>query len=89
MIGLLLFGIPAAIIAGFKGFKWGRWILALGLIGFIWIIFLKSAKAKDISSEEAARRAEKANNTGGWLAVINIGLILAVFDITLWMARWG
>ncbi|HEU18007.1 MAG TPA: hypothetical protein ENO00_01295 [Deltaproteobacteria bacterium] len=78
MMGLLLFGIPAAVIAGIKGFKWGRWILSLGIIGFIWVLFLKSAKANEISPEEAIRRAEQANRVGGWLAGINVGLALAI-----------
>jgi len=74
MIGLLLFGIPAAIIAKLKGFKSLRWLLALGIIGFIWVLFLKSAKAQEISPETAAIRAEKANTVGAWLCGITVGL---------------
>ena len=84
-MALILFGIPAAIIAGLKGFKWGRWLIALGIIGFIWVICLKSAKADEISPEEADRRAEKANGVGAWLAGINIGLTVIFIFIAVVM----
>ena len=83
MGGLLLFGIPAAIIAKIKGFKSLRWLLALGIIGFIWVLFLKSAKAQEISSEEAVGRAEKANTVGAWLCGINVGLAVIVLIFML------
>ncbi len=73
-MSLLLFGIPAAIIAKIKGFKSLRWLFALGIIGFIWVLFLNSAKAQEISPEEMVSRAEKANTVGARLCVINVGL---------------
>jgi hypothetical protein len=72
IIGLILFGIPSVLVAGSKGFKPLRWIIAFGLIGLIVVISLPSAKAKDISSEESIKRAEKANKIGGWMAIINL-----------------
>jgi hypothetical protein len=72
VIGLILFGIPSVLVAGYKGFKPLRWIIAFGLIGLIVVAALPSAKAKNISSEEADKRAEKANKIGGWMAGINL-----------------
>lgn len=85
LIGLILFGIPSVIIAGTKGFKPFRWLLAFGLIGLIVVISLASAKAQDILPEEALRRAEKADSIGGWMTGINIGLGLVIFLISLAM----
>lgn len=83
IIGLIIFGIPSVIIAGSKGFKPFRWLLAFGLIGLIVVSTMASANAKDISPEESAHRAEKANNVGGWMTGINLGLGVLVFLITL------
>ncbi len=74
IIGLIIFGIPSAIIAGYKGFKSLRWLIALGLIGLIVVSFMSSAKAEGISSEESKRRADKANSVGAGMAGINIFL---------------
>ena len=78
MIGLLLFGIPAAIIAGVKGFKPLRWLLALGIIGLITVICLSNAKSSGITPEEAEKRAAKADSVGAVMAWINIGLAVVV-----------
>jgi|WetSurMetagenome_2_1015567.scaffolds.fasta_scaffold503322_1 hypothetical protein len=83
MIGFILFGIPAAIIAAIKGFAPFRWLLALGLIGFIAVISLPSAKSKSISPEQAESRINDANKLGGWMAVINIILGVVVLIIRL------
>jgi hypothetical protein len=83
IIGIIIFGIPSAIIAGSKGFKPLRWLIAFGVIGLIVVASLSSAKAQDISSDEATRRAEKANNIGGWMAGINIALGLIFFLIVV------
>ncbi len=74
IFGLILFGIPAAIIAGRKGFLALRWLLAFGLIGFIVVLCLSSATAKDITPEESATRAAKANTIGAWMCGINLGI---------------
>ena len=66
----LIFGIIAAFIASSKGFKSLRWILALGIIGFITVIFMPSARVDGITPEEAERRASKANNVGAWMACV-------------------
>jgi hypothetical protein len=80
IFGLLLFGIPSAIVASNKGFAALRWVIAFGLIGLIVVCSLKSAKAPDITPEDAAVRVEKANNIGGWMCGINIGLgIISLF----------
>ena len=70
----LIFGVISAFIAASKGFKPFRWILALGFIGFITILFLPSALAEDITDEEAEQRAMKANSIGAWMAWINVAL---------------
>jgi NADH:ubiquinone oxidoreductase subunit 6 (subunit J) len=82
-MGLLLFGIPAAIIAKVKGFNSLRWLLALGIVGFVWVLFLNSANAKGISPDESASRVEKANTVGAWLCGINLGLSTIVILILL------
>lgn len=74
IVGLVIFGIPAAIIAYSKGFKPFRWLIAMGLIGLIVVICLSSAKATDISEEEQSRRAIKGNKTGAGLAWTSVGL---------------
>jgi NADH:ubiquinone oxidoreductase subunit 6 (subunit J) len=84
MIGMILFGIPAAIIAGVKGFKPLRWLLALGIIGFIVVLCLSSAKAQGISPEESAARASKANSVGAWMCGIN--LVLGVIALLVLIA---
>ena len=83
IIGLILFGIPSVIIAGSKGFSPFRWLIAFGLIGLIVVISLPSANAKSITSEEKEARKKKADNIGGWMTGINIGLGVIVFIISL------
>ena len=80
---LLLFGIPAAIIAKVKGFRALRWFFGLGIVGLIWVIFLKSAKAEGISPEVSSEREEKANTVGAWLCGINFGLAAIALIILL------
>ena len=46
MTGLLFFGISAVFIARYKGFASLRWLFALGIIGFIVVIFLKSTRVR-------------------------------------------
>ncbi len=74
IIGLILFGIPSVIIAWNKGFGPFRWLIAFGLIGLIVVISLPSANAKSITTEESEARTNRADNIGGWMAGINIGL---------------
>ncbi len=81
MFGMLLFGIPAALIAKVKGFKPLRWIPA-GLIGLITVMCLKSAKAGDINTAESEVRAKKAGIIGIWMCWLNIVLcIVAVIAV--------
>jgi hypothetical protein len=83
IIGLILFGIPSAIVAGVKGFKPFRWLIAFGFIGLIVVATLANANARGISDEEVAKRAEKANKIGAWMAGINLGLGLVILVISL------
>jgi hypothetical protein len=84
IIGLIIFGIPSAIIAGVKGFKPFRWLIAFGLIGLIVVASMASATSKGITEEEAIIRAYKANNVGATMAWLNIGLsvILVLYFIS-------
>jgi hypothetical protein len=81
IIGLVLFGIPSVIIAGTKGFSSFRWLLAFGFIGLIVVISLPSGKAQNITAEESEARINKADNIGGWMTGINIGLAAVVLII--------
>jgi len=83
IIGLVLFGIPSVIIAGNKGFSPFRWLIAFGLIGLIVVISLPSARAESITAEESEARINRANNIGGWMTGINIGLGVLVLIIGL------
>lgn len=83
-MGVILFGIPAAIIAYFKGFKPFRWLFAFGLIGLVVLLFLKSAKADYLPPEDAAARADKANAIGAWMC--GIALTLTFFSLFYIMA---
>ena len=82
-MAIFLFGIPTAIIAKVKGFQSLRWLFALGIVGFIWVLTLESAKTNGMSPEALARRADKANTIGAWLCGINLGLSAIVFLIVL------
>ncbi len=79
VIGILLFGIPSAIIATCKGFATMRWIIAFGLFGLITVCCLKSAKAPGITLEESAKRTAKANAVGAWMCGINVALVAVAF----------
>jgi hypothetical protein len=74
IIGIILFGIPSAIIAKKKGFKALRWLIAFGLIGLIVVACLTSAKTPGLSEEFAIQNAEKANKVGAWMAGLNIAI---------------
>jgi len=87
IIGLIIFGIPAAIIANSKGFGPIRWLFACGLIGLIVVLCLSSSKASDISDEERQLRAAKGNKIGGIMCGICVGLsILSVLVALAMMA---
>lgn len=73
IIGLIIFGIPSAIIAELKGFKSPRWLMAFGLIGLITVAVLNSAKAQGISDEERARRAARGDKIGAWMCGLCLG----------------
>ena len=83
MIGFLIFGIPSAIIANIKGFKYLRWLLALGFIGLIVVICMKSANEPNIDLEEKERRIAHANEVGAWLFWANIALSVVLGIIML------
>lgn len=72
-VGLIAVG---PIIASRKGFAALRW-LPLGILGLIVVLSLPSAKAQDITKEESAKRAAKANKLGAWMC----GIILAFFAL--------
>jgi len=86
-IGLILFGIPSAIIASVKGFKPFRWLIALGLIGLIVVSSLSSANARGITEEEAQLRTVKANSIGATMALINVGLSVILIFVVLVSTR--
>ena len=83
IIGLIIFGIPSAIIAGNKGFKPLRWLIAFGLIGLIVVSSMSSARAQGISEEEQQHREEKANNVGAIMAWLNVGLSVLLVIIMM------
>jgi hypothetical protein len=83
IIGLILFGIPSVIIAGSKGFKPFRWLIAFGLIGLIVVAFMPSAKAAGISPEEAQQRSERANRIGALMTGLNVGLTILLIIVAL------
>jgi hypothetical protein len=57
-----LLGIPAALVAGYKGFAPFRWLVALSPIGLIVVICLSSAGAAGISAGESATRVRKSKH---------------------------
>jgi hypothetical protein len=83
IIGLVIFGIPSAIIAGVKGFKPFRWLIAFGLIGLIVVASMASATAKGITEEDAQTRADKADKVGAIMAWLNIGLSIILLLVIL------
>jgi hypothetical protein len=75
IIGIIIFGIPSAIIAGSKGLKPMRWLIAFGLIGLITVLVLSSANAQGITDEERARRAARGDTIGAWMCGLNLALL--------------
>lgn len=84
IIGILIFSIPATILAVKKGFAPLRWILSLGLIGLGFVVYLPSARAAGISSDEAQKRAVRANKIGAQLAWINLGINVISITYSMW-----
>jgi len=74
-IELLLFGIPAALIAASKGFKPWRWTVALGPLGLIAVLCLSSANEQGIRGQAAAARVAKANALGAWMCGLSLGVM--------------
>ena len=72
LLGFMIFGIPAMLVASKKGFADGRWLFALGLIGFVTVCFLPSARSSRISHRTARDRRESANGVGAVLCGINL-----------------
>jgi len=85
IIGLIIFGIPSAIIAGNKGFKPLRWLIAFGFIGLITVSCLSSAKKEGVSPGEARERAERADSIGAWLCGANLTLSFIFIIIAIGM----
>lgn len=83
IIGLIIFGIPSAIVANVKGFHPLRWLIALGFIGLIVVALMPSATLRGITDEEAQLRADKANNVGAVMAWINIGISVVLTIVLL------
>jgi len=83
VIGLVIFGIPSAIIANRKGFKPLRWLIAMGLVGLIVVGSLSNANAPNLSEEEKNARAAKGDSTGAGLAWGSVGLSVVLTLIGL------
>jgi len=74
IIGMVLFGIPSALIARAKGFLALRWIFALGVIGLITVSCLPSAEASGITDEEKVLRADRGDKIGAWMCGIAVAI---------------
>jgi hypothetical protein len=82
ILGLILFGIPSAIVATKKGFATFRWLFAFGLIGLIVVACLPSARAQGITSSEAVMRTDKADSVGAWMCGINIAILALLIGLS-------
>jgi general stress protein CsbA len=85
-IAVMLFGIPSMIVASKKGFADSRWLITFGLLGFIIVCCLPSAKAQGISHDKSRARRNKANVVGGWLCGINV-FVFAVGTLVFLFGR--
>jgi O-antigen ligase len=83
ILGVIIFGIPSALIAKAKGFLALRWLVAFGLIGLIVVSCLAGANARGISEEERLQRAAKANKIGAVMAGLCVGLSVLVTLVSL------
>lgn len=72
IFAVMIFGIPAMIIASKKGFADGRWLFAFGLIGLIVVSVLPSARRKGLSHSDARKRRRTADAIGKIMCAINI-----------------
>jgi hypothetical protein len=83
----IIFSILVLAAMGFlasrKGFDWWRWILAGGIIGFIVLLCMPSAAAKDIDEETRARRRRSGNKVGNILSIIAIIIIILMVALLL------
>ncbi len=78
IIGLILFGIPSAIIASAKGFKPIRWLFACGIIGLITVASLSSAKAENLPSEDRALHEAKGDKVGAVMCGICVSFSVLI-----------
>lgn len=77
ILGMLLFGIPATIVASNKGFASGRWLLTFGLIGLIVVICLPTARKKGLPEDAASRRKRNADVISKVMFILNaVGLLV-------------
>lgn len=74
------------MIARVKGFRPWRWSFALGIIGFITVLCMRSANERGISLEEAEARAIRANSIGANMCWINAAISVFALLIGLAMA---
>jgi cobalamin synthase len=68
----LLFGVIAAIFARRRGYNWLCWLMALGLIGMIVVLFLPSANKEGLNEAEKNKIIKRGNLIGIILTVISI-----------------
>jgi hypothetical protein len=76
ILAVMIFGIPAMLVASKKGFADGRWLLAFGLIGLIVVSCLPSARRKGLSHGDARKRRRTADGIGKVLCAINVIVIV-------------
>jgi len=81
VIGTMLFGLPSAVVAAFKGFTPWRWLLsgAFPIPGLIAVCCLPSAKARSIDYIDAFNRKARGDIWGTWMACI--GFLLLYFAL--------
>ena len=85
MIALMLFGIPSMIVASKKGFAESRWLLALGIVGFVVVCCLPSARARDISHSQRGARAHRANKVGAVMCGIGVAVSALAILVSLFV----
>jgi hypothetical protein len=70
----LAFGSLMGSLAARKGYSFGSWFLAAGLVGLITLAFLPFTNRGDLSPEVAAEKRARGNTIGGVLSALAIGL---------------
>lgn len=62
-------------------FKPRMWVLAGGLLGFLILVFLPSANAKEIDEETIARRRKNGNTAGGIITALAIIVVIVTIGV--------